>query len=853
VELLERNGALAVLDDAYAAASADAGGRLVLVLGEPGIGKTALVRAFLERLDPEARALVGACDDLTIPRPLGPLRDVAAGLSPGLAAALADGAPPHEVHTMLVDELAHGREPTVLVVEDVHWADDATIDALVVVGRRIRSLRALVVVTCRDGEVPEGVHGAVDVIRSGDLTFLELEPLSRAAVAALAGDAADDVYTATGGNPFFVNELLASPAGESLPPTVASAVLGRASRLDDDGRRLIELVSLTPSRMPASMLDALLPGWAAAAEEAERRSLLVVEPTQVRFRHELARNAIAASIPAARRRALHAEILAHLLATGGDPADLVHHAEAAGAVDVVAEHALPAARRAAAVAANREAFSLYRRATDFLDRLNESEQAAVLEELGIVAYKLGDAPEALAAIERARALHNARGDTLSVGRCTRVLARFRWLAGQGATSREAALEAVAILEPLGDTADLACSYSSLAQFAMLEEDAPATFAWAERAIALAEQLGDESTRVHALVNVGSAKVLLDPDDTQPLLDAFEAAAAAGEHHEATRALGVAAYSELFWARPVTATEFVERASAYAREFDEPMFISYTGLTRAWLALRAGDWQAAEDEIRYAPVTHRAVSDLLALTVGAELAVRRGDDDADVRIAELLGRAYATGELQRVAPALAIATVAAITGNGLPPADRFAELRGAIEYRGDNVGCSSLQVAAWAAVAGVEIPVTREPPQPFAAMLERDWQGAADAFGAIGWTFDRAFFLSFLEDEQTLVEAIGIAHVLGAAPLARHVARRMRLLGYKVPRGPRDATRANPLGLTARQLQVLELVVAGRTNAEIAEQLVVSTRTAEHHVAAVLTKLGATTRRDAARRASELSL
>jgi DNA-binding CsgD family transcriptional regulator/tetratricopeptide (TPR) repeat protein len=853
VELLERDGALDVLADAYAAAAAGTGGRLVLVLGEPGIGKTALVQAFLERLDPSVRTLVGACDDLTIPRPLGPLRDVAADVSPALAAALTAHVAPHEVHTLLVDELGRSARPTVFVVEDVHWADGATIDALVVVGRRIRSLRALVLVTCRDGEVPEGVHGAVDVIRSGDLSFLELQPLSRSAVASLAGDAADDVYAATGGNPFFVTELLTSRANDALPPSVASAVLGRASRLGEDGRRLVELVSIVPSRMPTSMLDELLPGWPAAAEEAERRSLLQVEPTHVHFRHELARNAIASSIPAARRRGLHAEILELLLTGDGDAAEIVHHAEAAGAVEVVAEHALPAARRAAAVASNREAFSLYRRAVEFLDRLTEPEQAAVLEELAIVAYKLGDAPEALAAIERARALHVERGDALAVGRCTRVLARFRWLAGQGTLSREAALDAVAILEPLGESSELARAFSSLAQFAMLEEDAAATFAWAERAIALAERLGDESTRVHALVNVGAARILLDPDDTQPTAEAFAAAAAAGEHHEATRALGVAAYSELFWVQPERARAFVERGIAYAREYDEPMFISYTGLTRAWIALRAGAWAAAEDEIRHAPPTSGAVSDILALMVGTELAVRRGDGDAGVRLVELLDRAYTTAELQRIAPALELATVAAITANGPPPVDRFEALRGALEYRGENAGCASLRAAAWAAVAGVDLPVAREVPEPFASLLARDWRRAAAAFEAVGWTFDQAFFLSFLDDEEALVEAIGIAYTLGAAPLARHVARRMRALGLKVPRGPREATRANPLGLTPRQLQVLELVAAGRTNAEIAEALVVSTRTAEHHVAAVLTKLGATTRREAALRAAELSL
>jgi DNA-binding NarL/FixJ family response regulator len=139
------------------------------------------------------------------------------------------------------------------------------------------------------------------------------------------------------------------------------------------------------------------------------------------------------------------------------------------------------------------------------------------------------------------------------------------------------------------------------------------------------------------------------------------------------------------------------------------------------------------------------------------------------------------------------------------------------------------------------------------MLRRDWSAAAAAFGDVGWTYDRALLLSLLDEERALVEALEIARGLGAEPLTRRVVGRMRELGLRVPQGLRKTTRANPAGLTARQLEVLGLVAQGLTNAEIAERLVVSPRTAEHHVAAVLTKLGAATRRDAARRASELRL
>jgi DNA-binding NarL/FixJ family response regulator len=139
------------------------------------------------------------------------------------------------------------------------------------------------------------------------------------------------------------------------------------------------------------------------------------------------------------------------------------------------------------------------------------------------------------------------------------------------------------------------------------------------------------------------------------------------------------------------------------------------------------------------------------------------------------------------------------------------------------------------------------------MIRRDWGEAADAFGTVGWEYDRALMLSLVDDESSLAEAIEIARRLGAEPLARRVANRMRELGLRIPAGPREVTRANPAGLTARQLEVLALLGEGLTNAEIAERLVVSQRTAEHHVAAVLTKLGASSRREAAERAVELRL
>jgi hypothetical protein len=409
VELLERDGALATLGAAREAA-ARGDGRVVFVTGEPGIGKTSLVTRFAADLDAGARVLLGTCDDLSTPRPLGPVRDLVGTVSAPLADALSAGAAPHEVHTLLIAELELTPRPTVLVLEDVHWADDATLDAITVLGRRIGSLPALVVLTFRAGEVAPGhpLNAAVGAIRADASVVVELEPLSERAVAALAGDAGE-VFSATGGNPFYVAELLATGPSAGLPRSVANAVLGRASRLRAEGRRLVELVSVVPGRVPTPVLDAVMPDWAAAAEEPERRRLLEVGPRHVRFRHELARNAIRASLPVAARRRLHAEILDALLAADADPAEIVHHAEAAGAESVVAEYALVAARRATALESNREAYSHYRRAAAFLDRMPAPGQAALLRRLALAAFRVGRVDEAFAELDRAIARASRSG------------------------------------------------------------------------------------------------------------------------------------------------------------------------------------------------------------------------------------------------------------------------------------------------------------------------------------------------------------------------------------------------------------------------------------------------------------
>jgi len=850
MELLEREGPLGALTAARNSAG-EGHGSVVLVTGEPGIGKTALVTRFVEGLGVDAHVLWGTCDDLSIPRPLGPFRDLALSASPSLERELTSDTPPHRFHSMLLEELEAAPRPTVLVLEDVHWADEATVDAMTVIGRRIAGLPAVLILTYRSGEVDPGhpLHSALGAIRSGTSLYLQLAPLSHHAVATLAGENGDRVYAVTGGNPFYVTEMIAAlPVG--LPPSVASAVLGRASRLANSSRRLVELVSMVPSRIETRLLDIVMPDWAAAAEEPERRQLLSVDLHQVSFRHELARAAIRSSVPAARRRGLHAEILEALVATGADPADIVHHAEAAGDVEVVATHALVAARSAAALESNREAYSHFRRAVEFADRLPLPEQATLFEELAIAAYTVDRLPDALSAVERAIQINTELGEQKAVGRCMRVLSRCHWYAGDGEASMREAHAAIRILEPLGESVELARAYSGLSQLAMLASRTGETVEWGNRAVELAERLGDEAVKTHALVNIGAIRMQADPTDTATLLKAYRLADAIGDRHEAVRAVLNLGYSAITWIEPETARRYTSMAIAYAEEHQVDSLLLYAKAMSAWLHLREGNWEESERISRVAVEAGTSVAQLLAKTVLTELAIRRGDADAAERLADLAEQADRTGELQRIGPVLQLETEWALTTKAQMPSERFERAKRIMQ---PATGWAETTVAAWAAVAGISIRIEEKAPEPHAAMIEHDWAGAADAFGAVGWTYDRALMLSLLKEEPALAEALDIARRLGARPLEERVSKRMRELGMTVPHRPRETTLANPAGLTARQLEVLELLAEGLTNTEIAERLFVSPRTAEHHVEAILTKLGVSSRREAADRYVELGL
>jgi predicted ATPase len=343
MELIEREPYLAALRE-HLEAAAGGDGRLVLVGGEAGVGKTSLVRAFADEQAGNARIAWASCDGLFTPEPLAPLLELAGQLEVELAADAAR----REVFVTTLEAL--GVEPTVAIFEDVHWADEATLDLLRFLGRRLDRTNALVVATYRDDEV--GVRHPLRVVL-GDIETrrrIALLPLTEDGVRTLAqGSDLDpgELHRQTGGNPFFVTEVLAA-GGTGVPSSVRDAVLARAAGLDDNARRVLDAAALIGTPVDVGLLESVLGEPPRGVDDCLAAGVLQAADHGVGFRHELARRAVEEAINPADRVQLHARILAALRESeAGDDARLAHHAEAAGDAAAVLEHARTAAEKAA--------------------------------------------------------------------------------------------------------------------------------------------------------------------------------------------------------------------------------------------------------------------------------------------------------------------------------------------------------------------------------------------------------------------------------------------------------------------------------------------------------------------------
>ena len=841
------------MSDAFAHARAGKG-RIIAIAAEAGAGKTALIEQFVAGRAAGARLYWGACENLSTPEVLLPLRDIARASGEAF-----DLQSEHiRAFESMLRLLSQGAAPALLIIEDVHWADTATLDLIRFLGRRIARVRALILITYRDEEVDarSPVRTVLGEAPVGSVERMTLQPLSLAAVtslAAKAGRRAEQLYALTAGNPFLVTEALAVE-GDVPTDAVRDSTLARASRLCESARVVLEAVSLFPRHAETAVVADLVKGGIdTGLDDCVEKGMLSLEGGWVRFRHELARRAIEASLAPTRSRALHQRVVDVLKRRADARAsEIAHHAERAGDMAALLKFARLAGEEAARAGAPREAASHFAAMLRHRNALPPSLVVETLERHAEQAYLMGSSDLAMISMSEAAELRRRANDTLKLGQDLSRLTRFAWMCARRFDAEQFVKEAIAVLETALPGPELAWAYSHQSQLDMLAFRMDSAISWGERALKLAQQLGEHEIVIHALGNIGTAKAdngdaASGPELTQSLDLAVE-----GKYHDHVERASCNLTCACYWRRDYrSALAHIERGVAYADALDLWHWEGYLRGWRALVWLDQGDWNRAEEEAQ--EICSRSYTAELyrfpALVALARLRVRRGDPDAETPLEGARRLAAAIAEPQRAIYIAMIAAEEAWPLNDLAaPATREAisllrQVHALARERNSRwVGEDS---GLWLYMLGEPVEGTAQFTSPFREHCEGRWESAAAGWRSRGRTYEEALALCG-GDETAQRHALEIFDRLGAAPAAARIRRQLRAGGSRaVPRGPIAGTRANAAGLTRRQVEVLALLGEGLSNSEIARRLCISAKTAEHHVSAIMARLEAPTRQVAA--------
>jgi len=841
--LLERDHVLGELGS-LAAEAAEGRGRIAFVVGEAGIGKTSVLRAAQERFGATIRTIWTACEDISSAEAFTVLREL-----PDISGSLIDTATGGGSRLALfrdtLDQLV--QVPTVLFIEDLHWADDGSIDFIRYAGRRIEELPLLVVISSRnDEQVARGrlVRAAGDLAPSARSRF-DLDRLSSVAVGQLAaaqGQIGSRVHQVTDGNPLLVTELLANSGSRSH--TIDDLVADRASNLSPEARAFLEFCSVIPRRVSIEQIEA-----SGATDEHIQAciegGLLLPDGDGLAFRHELTRHAIEDGLTPLRKRQLHADELERLDRVGASAARRLHHAIASANRERIVELAPVAAEQAARLGAHGEAVQALGAMLSAADPLDDP---LPCERYAFELHMIGRLPEAIEWQQRVIELQKRGGDQLKLGDALRFLSRLRYMNGERSLADLAAIEAVSVLEPLGETAELAHAYSTRAQLAMLTDRNEEAVGWSELANPIAEKLGRLDILATSLNNHGTALQYSDFERGLALLNrSLELGNQTGSQEHVARAHINKSWLYLMRPRSREALPVLSEGIEYCADHELAAWEQYLRGGRALANVDLGNWEDAQVEAQ-SVLVHPAATTLVrnaAARAMAMLLVRQGMPGVEFQLADLREHGAKGNEAPRFnSYVLIMAERAWTNGEGLDEASTL--LREAFDQlTPDGRPWDAGAMWYWSCKLGKAFDFPKNAPEPFALLNRGKIAEAAEAMHALDLVFEEALIL-IDGDEEEATRGLTILDQLGAEATASRARVELAERGIrKGTRGPRASTRSNQYGLTRRELDVLREIEGGLSNKEIANKLFVSPKTIDHHVSSILAKTESKTRGEAA--------
>jgi len=853
MELLERKDSLDKLSQLVTYVMAGEG-KTVLLSGEAGIGKTSLIKYFTNDLNSDIEVLWGACEALFTPRPLGPLYDIAYQIKSNLIKMLENEEKRVSIFSEFLNYLESTSHLKIIVVEDIHWADEATLDLIKFLARRINRTKSILILSYRDEEIGQdhSLHSILGDLPHSEITRIRLYPFSETAVENLmknAGIKSNNLYERTGGNPFYVTEVLAYKI-EGLPSSIKEAVIARTSKLSANTKEFLEIVSVIPSRVEIELLRKLSNEVEDHIDQCINKAILTTENNLISFRHELARLAILNSIPEMKRIKLHQKVLNCLLEDHNNQALLariVHHAAEAGDKNTIIKYAPQAAKQAALLGSHREAAANYLTAIKYSENLSVEKKLELYNGRYYECYLIGQIEDAIEACKVTQELLIDLDDSLQLGENYRRLSRLMWYSDKHIKCVEYIQKAIKILENLPPGHQLAMAYSNRSQIFMLEEKTNLAVEWGEKAIKLARNLNNAEIEIHALNNIGTAKMRADDDNGEPILKkSLSLALQKGFDDQAVRAYINLGCNNLSRRKLEIARKYFAKGIEHCNIKDLDIHKSFMMGEISKISLDVGNWDEAVEKAEMVLKQKNAniIDKIIPLSVIGIVRARRNDPGALIALDEAVSLSVRSGEF----PDNLVAKITKAEAYWL--LNKFDLIVNEIKTSYLNVIDSNNtwkigELAFWLWKGGRLSKPPDNIAKPYLLQINGDWKGAADEWKKLGCPYQEALALAD-GNEKSKIKALTILESLGAAATINLLKQQMRESGIKkIPKGPRQSTKQNPAGLTERQMDVLKLLTKGLSNSEIAGKLFISPKTVDHHISAILSKLNLHSRTEAA--------